>query len=177
MSTVRTARTAAFDLSGEVVMTRNTSHLLLAVPEARRILEPLRPRGKGWEPWPVLNVEPVRQAYAIERWYHRGHEMQVMSGIEVSTEMAGFIPATPHYHISISKLRYRDRPKRCSSADARWALEEFGADGALEDNHVPSGIVRNFWMPVAQDKIGKECACTETEPRIVEDKGDYVWRP
>ena len=45
-----------------------------------------------------------------------------------------------------------------------------------EDNHVPGGFVRNFWRPVADRFSGYECACVATEPAIVEDKGDFVWR-
>lgn len=141
------------------------------------IVKPYRPRGKGWVQWDVGSDDLRCRAYAIERWYNRAHEVQVLSAVEVSTEMSGVIPATPHYHLSISKLVYLAyRPERCSSAKARWVLEEFGMDGALEDNHVAHGIVRNFWRPVAEPSVGKQCPCVDEEPAIREDKGDYIWR-
>ena len=34
----------------------------------------------------------------------------------------------------------------------------FGVEGALEDNHVPGGLVRNFWRPVADHLEGRECS-------------------
>lgn len=37
-------------------------------------------------------------------------------------------------------------------------------------------IPKNYWRPVAENK-SPVCHCTETEPKIAEDKGDFVWRP
>lgn len=67
--------------------------------------------------------------------------------------------------------------RRCDSTEAKWVLNQFGLDGAEEDNHVPYGKVRNFWRTVAAPLIGLDCACKEEEPAFVEDKGDFVWRP
>ncbi|AHC47973.1 hypothetical protein AX27061_3513 [Achromobacter xylosoxidans NBRC 15126 = ATCC 27061] len=55
-------------------------------------------------------------------------------------------------------------------------LDEFDLIDANEDNHVPSGRVRNFWRPVADRWAGYECPCQENEPAMREDKGDFVWR-
>ena len=82
----------------------------------------------------------------------------------------------PEYHLSISKQHRTLGTRRCSSTEARWVLVQFGADGALEDNHVPGGMVRNFWRSVADPLVGRECLCIETENVIREDKGDFVWR-
>ena len=141
------------------------------------IIKPLRPTvTAGWEQWP----DPpsfVSLGYPCERWYHRGQELQVMSAVEVSKDKDS-IDRGPEYHISVSKAVYlAPKPKRCSSSEARWTLSQFGLEGAEEDNHVPGGIVRNFWRAVAEPMIGLECACKADEPAIVEDKGDFVWRP
>jgi hypothetical protein len=88
----------------------------------------------------------------------------------------GKVDKGPEYHVSISKQLFAG-PTRCTSDEARWVLEQFGLDGAEEDNHVPGGVVRNFWRPVATGLIGLECECKAEEPAIREDKGDFVWRP
>ncbi len=46
----------------------------------------------------------------------------------------------------------------------------------LANNHVPSGIARNFWRPVNESLVGKVCPCQDSEPTMVEDKGSFVWR-
>lgn len=151
--------------------------LLLNVAPAQRILQPLRPRGNGWQQWDLslIAAELRARAYAIERWYNRAHEVQVLSSIE---SVSGESPEPRHeYHISISGLRYRaPRPHRCSESLARWVLKEFDFTDCAQDNHVPNGIVRNYWRPIAKN-VSPVCHCVETEPKIVEDKGDYIWRP
>ena len=82
----------------------------------------------------------------------------------------------PEYHLSISRQTPAG-PRRCTSEMARIVLRQFGLEGAEEDNHVPNGVVRNFWRPVADPLVGLECECKDEEPAIVEDKGDFVWRP
>ena len=95
----------------------------------------------------------------------------MFSAVEVAKD-ADNIDRGPEYHISISK----DGRRRCTRSEAIQVLKQFNLDGAEEDNHVPYGIVRNFWRPVAENLVGLECACKKDEPAIVEDKGDYVWR-
>ena len=75
------------------------------------------------------------------------------------------------YHLSMSRDGHR-----CSRAEAKYILKCFGMQDAEEDNHVPSGVARNFFLPVNENLIGHECPCKVTEPAIVEDKGEYVWR-
>ena len=84
----------------------------------------------------------------------------------------------PEYHISVSQhSALRDGPVRADTLAAKWVLAQFGLDGALEDNHVPHGIVRNFWRPVSEPLVGRVCPCNATEVEIRENKGDFVWRP
>jgi hypothetical protein len=138
------------------------------------IVQPLRPKSRSWTnvtDWP-MNPELRARAYAIERWYNRAHEVQVISSIEV---VSGEGERRPEYHVSVSALPWRGSPKRCSESLARWVLREFDFTDYAQDNHVPSGIVRNYWRPVAQN-ISPVCHCIDTEPRIIEDRGDYIWR-
>jgi hypothetical protein len=136
---------------------------------APSIIQPLKPLGKDWNniPTPQMPME----SNAIECWVH-SEGFAVLSAVEMAEAEGPGSPLELHYHISISKNR-----ARCNSNDARWILSEFGCEGAEEDNHVPHGIVRNFWRPVNENRVGIECACKEDEPAIREDKGDYVWRP
>lgn len=126
------------------------------------IIAPKRPlEAESW----VCTSKP---AFATEVWDHP-EGVRVISAVENAAELA-FLPATPHYHISISFNQ-----GRIEADFAQVVLQLFGMDDAEEDNHVPDGIARNYWMPVAVRNIGKDCICKSTEPAIVE--GDYVWRP
>lgn len=128
----------------------------------------LRPQGAGWREVPQKHM----MGYPCRAFIHDKTYLAVLSAVEVaSDENKG-----PEYHISISKQVIGLRTQRCTSEEARWVLEQFGLDGAEEDNHVPSGMVRNFWRPVATPLIGMECRCKADEPAVVEDKGDFVWR-
>ena len=77
--------------------------------------------------------------------------------------------------LSISRQHRTLGTRRCSSTEARWVLVQFGVEGALEDNRVPGGLVRNFWRPVADHLVGRDCLCV-ADDAIREDKGDFVWR-
>lgn len=150
--------------------------LLAHVQPGQRILEPLRPKSSSWKryPLPIAPGHPLLRAYAVEYWYNRAHEVQVISSIE---SVSGEGPESRHeYHVSISRLPWMGKPSRCPNHLARWVLKEFDFVDCSEDNHVPHGIARNYWRPVAENQ-SPVCHCVETEPKIVEDKGDYVWRP
>lgn len=140
------------------------------------IIKPLRPKGAGkrWLAWPVP-PSVAAMGYPAERWYFYEQMIQVISAVEVATD-PGQIDKGPEYHISISRLDGA-RPARVDSQTAKWVLKQFGLEGAEEDNHVQGGVVRNFWRTVAEPLIGLECPCKAEEPAIVEDKGDFVWRP
>jgi hypothetical protein len=136
----------------------------------RSIVQALVPKGDGWMEFPgdprISNGGPLRC------FLHKSG-LVVFSAVEYVHD-TGQEPAQ-EYHLSVSE-RTEFGPKRCSGMQARWVLREFNADGALEDNHVPSGKVRNFWRPVAEPLVGLVCPCNEEEPAIVDDKGDFIWR-
>lgn len=136
------------------------------------ILKPKRPSGDGWH---YLGAAPeqVTMGYEGHYWLHGERRLLVVSALEVAKDDGP--EKGPEYHVSISR-NVGGQLHRCSGNDAKYVVETFGLDGAEEDNHVPGGKVRNFWLPVAESKIGMECPCKAHEPAIVEDKGDYVWR-
>lgn len=139
----------------------------------RAITAVLRPRFPGWHEFQVPAA--ILRMGGIARGYHHAERrLTVISAVEVADD--GKIDKGPEYHLSISRSTPQG-PARCSSDAARWVLRQFGLDGAEEDNHVPYGMVRNFWRPVADPLVGLECECKAEEPAIVEDKGDFVWRP
>lgn len=140
---------------------------MVAVPS---IVQPLRPKSGAWQPIQIPRIATL--GFAGEGWVDQERGLSVISAVEVATDKDG-IDRGPEYHLSIG----RTNAARASSADAQDVLREFGMDGAEEDNHVPHGMVRNFWRPVADHLVGIECACKADEPAIREDKGDYVWRP
>ena len=136
----------------------------------RSIIAVLRPSNPGW-------VEiPGAQRYtmgfpALSFWYLPRNLFAISAVETMADEDKG-----PEYHISISKS-LPSGVKRCDSNEARWVLAQFGLEGAEEDNHVPYGKVRHFWRPVANGLVGLECECKAEEPAIVEDRGDFIWRP
>jgi hypothetical protein len=130
------------------------------------IVKPLRLRGKGWR---ELSTKSMGATYPTRAYQY--HDLCVISAVEVPDENIGF-----EYHVSITKQSF-DGVGRCSSNEAKWVLEEIGLEGWEEDNHVPYGKARHFWRPVAENLVGMECKCKAIEPAIVEDKGDFVWRP
>ena len=136
------------------------------------VIKPKRPivqnwrRAKGWECPPQL----AELGYPVEAWEHPSSGLFCLSALEVASE-PGKPALGPEFHLSVSM-----NGQRCTAADALFALASFGLEDAKEDNHVPSGRVRNFWRPVADNLSGYECPCVGDEPAIVEDKGDFVWR-
>lgn len=138
----------------------------------RSIINPKRPTKSGWSRSIGWKCPPQLAAmgYPIEAWEHQ-NGMFVLSAVEVPTPEPGSEPLGPEYHVSVSNGGHR-----CTSAEALWVLAQFDLTDATEDNHVPSGRVRNFWRPVADRLSGYVCPCQEHEPAMREDKGDYVWR-
>lgn len=131
-----------------------------------------RPQLPGWREVPVegpclASGDPVRA------FFHDASMLMVMSAVEF---IDGGQADGPEYHLSISRQHPTLGTRRCSSNEARWVLVQFRVEEATEDNHVPHGLVRNFWRPVADPLVGRECLCVEGENAIVEDKGDFVWR-
>ncbi len=135
------------------------------------LIQPKRPSGPGWQKVHNPNTAQLDSlGYAHATWIHGQTGMFAISAVEVASD-----PGRPslgaEYHLSVSHCG-----QRCSSADALWVLAQFDLADAKEDNHVPGGRVRNFWRPVADHLSGYECPCTEEEPAVREDKGDYIWR-
>lgn len=133
---------------------------------AESIIKPKRPNGAGWTQFPP----PPRwynHGYPAELWRHESG-IACVSAVEVTYDQGQ--SDGPHYHLSMS------RPGRVPRQEALWVLRQFALEGAEEDNHVPGGFVRNFWRPVAENRIGLECSCKADEPVIREDKGDFEWR-
>ena len=146
------------------------------------IVKPLRPLHQSRTTWfrdDAIHPELRRMGYPVERWIHYGHNVTVLTAVEVAVDKDGSSNG-PEYHISVSKATWpggRYTATRIDTNGAKWVLAEFGLDGAEEDNHVPNGVVRNFWRPVASGLVGKECRCKAEEVVIRENKGDFVWRP
>lgn len=136
------------------------------------VIAPKRPAAQGWRRCTDWKCPPqlAELGYPVEAWEHRDNGMFVLSAVEVASE-PGKPELGPEYHLSVSA-----NGQRCTSAQALWVLGQFDLVDGLEDNHVPSGRVRNFWRPVADRLSGVECKCVANEPAIREDKGDFVWR-
>jgi hypothetical protein len=133
----------------------------------------LTPKGDGWREIPM--DKRYSMGFPSRAFFHDESGLVVISAVEVAFEPGmdkGF-----EYHISISKQHGNGVKGRCTSGEAKWVLRQFQLDGSEEDNHVPNGIVRNFWRPVAENLVGIECACKDEEMAIREDKGDFIWRP
>jgi hypothetical protein len=138
------------------------------------IINPKRPTGPGWvqESMPPGLAAQVAATggFHTEIWWHGNAGISVISAVEVVKE-PGKPELGPEYHISVSA-----NGQRCTPEQAHWTLQQFGLEDAKEDNHVPSGRVRNYWRPVADHLSGYECPCVADEPAVRDDKGSFVWR-
>ena len=139
---------------------------------AESVIKPLRPASQEWSSLGHPGHE-ITFGYPAEVFVHRRHLLSVISAVEVATDKDG-VERGPEYHLSIAR-QSEFGPARCSADEAAWVLREFGLEGAEEDNHVPNGVVRNFWRTVAEPMIGLECGCKATEPVVREV--DFEWRP
>lgn len=147
----------------------------------RSIVRPVEPVDADGDPlpgWTRLGMLPMEFDVAV--WDHE-FGVRVLTAVEVVEEAEHREASGPHYHVSMTRWNTRTGagPYRIDSVDAAYVLREFfgGLEGWEEDNHVPGGQARNFWRPVADPRVGIECFCKKHEPKIVEDGGDYVWRP
>jgi hypothetical protein len=137
---------------------------------ATSIIQPKRPKGPGWQQMNGDHLPMKAMGFPFEVWMHREHGLYAITAVEVAID-PGEPELGPEYHLSVSAMG-----NRCSSAQAAWVLDQFDLTDAKEDNHVPSGNVRNYWRPVADNLSGYECPCQDQEPAMREDGGDYVWR-
>lgn len=136
----------------------------------------MRPRLNGWKQIPFTYPRGYGTPYVIEKYWNPSQEVQAITSIEVVRPEGGGEPR-PEYHVSVSGFAPDGQaPYRVSESRAQWALQQFSAAGFLEDNHVPNGVVRNFWRPVADPAVGEVCKCVDEEPAMHEMKGDFTWR-
>jgi hypothetical protein len=129
-----------------------------------------RPQLPGWREVPM---EGPHMGNPARCFFHEASCLMVISAVEFVDD--GKVDG-PEYHLSVSRQHPTLGTRRCSSNEARWVMVQFRCDEAIQDNHVPGGLVRNFWRPVADPMVGRECLCVETENAIAEDKGDFIWR-
>lgn len=136
------------------------------------VIQPKRPIVQNWRraTWWKCPPQLAELGYPVEAWEHPSSGLFCLSALEVAHD-PGKPALGPEYHLSVTL-----NGQRCTAANALFALASFGLEDAKEDNHVPSGRVRNFWRPVADNLSGYECPCVDDEPAIREDKGDFVWR-
>jgi len=112
---------------------------------------------------------PASQGAEAYLWQHP-QGFSVISSLDV-VESVEETDAGPQWHVSVSK-----NGGRCTSNEAQWVCKQFDISDGLEDNHVPGGFVRNFWLPVGEKYIGEECPCVDSEPAFKENNGDFIWR-
>ena len=137
--------------------------------KVKSIIQPKRPNGEGWV-FGGNTPASVTLGYEGEYWLYPSEGITVISAVEVARD-PGDIEKGPEYHVSVSQNR-----ARIDRNGTRFVLKAFDMTDADEDNHVPNGFVRNFWMPVAEHLRGHVCPCKNEEPAMVEDKGDFIWR-
>jgi hypothetical protein len=131
------------------------------------VVKPKAPTDKAWVLLDSIEIE----GYPAQRYCYPPQGLIVISSVEVVNDPDD-IERGPEYHVSVSKAGYN----RCTRNEAKFVLKAFGMTDSEEDNHVPFGKVRNFWMPVADRFKGLVCPCKDSEPLFRENKGDYVWR-
>lgn len=137
------------------------------------IIKPKAPKGTGWQ-YCGRQPDLTGGGFEVQAWYYPDQGFFVLSAVEVARD-ADDIEKGPEYHVSISR-RLTGIPQRVDRNGARFVLKAFDMENATEDNHVPFGVVRNYWMPVNESLVGHVCPCQDKEPAMVEDKGDFVWR-
>lgn len=147
------------------------------------IINPVHPVDADGRPLPGWRFNTIMPAdYPAYVWDHE-YGVRALSAVEVVNEPEHPEQNGPHYHVSFTRWRFGAKgvegPLRIDSADAAYLLRTCfgGLEGWEEDNHVENGQARNFWRPVDETRVGMECFCKRYEPRVIEDGGDYVWRP
>jgi len=124
------------------------------------IISPKRPKHDSWRL--VRKLENL-DGGIVECWLHSSG-ISVLSSVEAPEKILG-----AEYHVSVTK-----NGKRCTSNEGNFAIKAFDMEGADEDNHTL--IARNYWRPVADNLAEHVCECKKTEPKIVMDKGDFIYR-
>lgn len=120
-------------------------------------------------PWEVVEVSELWTRY---RHAHTG--AMVLSAVELAADTSG---DHLEWHVSVSG----PKATRAGTGLMQVVRRDFGMEAAIEDNHVPNGVVRNLWLRVNPDTRGP-CDCEgEREevypiPGAGEDGGEYVYR-
>ena len=135
------------------------------------IIQPKRPSKSSRWLYGGLSPDVGKLGYEGHYWGYPEQGLRVISAVEKAIDPNNDLDIGPEYHISISK-----NGGRCSRNEAKAVLKAFDMSDATEGNHIPNGFVRNFWMPVAENLTGHVCPCTDRQPAMKEDKGEFVWR-
>lgn len=137
------------------------------------LIKPLTPNGNYWE---CVGRVPRELLFGYEGfyWHFPPRRFFVISALEVVAPER--VDLGPEYHVSLTKRDRKDRMLRTTRFEADFVVQAFGLEDADEDNHVPGGIARNFWLPVAEHLRGYVCPCKETEQPIHDKLNDYTWR-
>lgn len=136
-----------------------------AADPGKQSVTPKRPSSGAWVRTGSHGFDAGTGPVAAEVYDHPSGT-RVLSSVDFIPEPEGH---GLEFHVSISCAG-----RRASREQVRAALRDFGMKRAEEDNHVPGGIARNFWLPVdPKDPVGCECVNTE-KPH---DEGDgFIWR-
>ena len=129
-----------------------------------------RKRPAAGRPWTPTEIG---QNWTVYRHDHTG--AMVVSAVELVRDSAG--KDHLEWHVSVSG----PRASRAGTGLVDVVRRHFDMGDAIEDNHVPNGVVRNLWLRVNPDERG-DCECVgEREevypiPGVGEDGGEYLYR-
>jgi hypothetical protein len=122
--------------------------------------EPTSRRPSGGD-WKFVDLVPSSNGEIAAAWLHR-------TGVGVLSALEKTDTGDLEWHVSVSY-----RGKVATGEQVRFALAAFDMISAEEDNHVPHGYVRNFWLPVNPERRGAPCKCKDESPLFVE--GEYAY--
>lgn len=130
---------------------------------------------------PVPCKRPVSGAWrrvyvtgSVELYDHALIPLRVLSSVDWVGETEG--GNGWEYHVSVSRRTKTFRQRVASDDVVKMALEAFGMTEAREDNHVPNGVVRNFWLPVDGRPPHCDCETTEAPHPMGDGTTSAVWR-
>lgn len=122
--------------------------------------------------WRCIAIEPE-----WTRWYHPPSNPSVLSAVELADPEIG-----PEWHVSVVVLGPASKPMRAGRGVVAMVLRDFGMVAEGEDNHVPGGKARHFWLAANADMRGV-CPCVATEraevtpiPGAAEEGDDFLYR-
>lgn len=102
---------------------------------------------------------------------------ELMASVLSSVDFVDEPEPSLQWHVSITRIGQAG-PLVADDALVRTVLEDFdmsvARERAEEDNHVPFGKARNFWLPVPEHLRGVPCPCKASE--TPHRRGAYTWR-